>query len=257
MRLICGPTFASSYLSSFQHPFSQPLATNDGNSLIGHNMVNTGIPSGGCTVCRKRKIKVGCNAQESSGSSTDEYQCDERRPGCERCTKYGIACPGYERPLQFHDYWSRLPRTRPRKRNKSRATRVSGSPTIGSPAGFRPYCEDECVQFFLKQYTLPSWPGYHPGHMEFLQDLCAELDRDTCLKPALQSVSYLAMYNQTKSTEVQLRAHEAHGAALRAVSRDLSSLTDGKVVHSLAAIMLLALFDVGIPEQLSLDTRED
>lgn len=114
----------------------------------------------------------------------------------------------------------------------------------GSITSLRPCCEDECIQFFLKQHILPSRPGCHPGHMEFLGDLRVELDQDTCLKPALQSVSYLAMYYHTKSRELQLRAHEAHGSALRTVSRDLGSLTPSKVVHSLAAIMLLGVFDV-------------
>lgn len=91
--------------------------------------------------------------------------------------------------------------------------------------------------------------------MEFLSDLRAELGRDTCLTPALQSVSYLAMYYHTKSRVLKLRAHEAHGNALRAVSRDLGSLTPSKVVHSLAAVMLLGVFDVSIPEKPDLETR--
>lgn len=40
-------------------------------------MVNTGRPSGGCDICKKRKIK-----------------CDETRPFCRRCQKAGRDCPG-------------------------------------------------------------------------------------------------------------------------------------------------------------------
>ncbi|KAL1583162.1 hypothetical protein WHR41_07979 [Cladosporium halotolerans] len=45
--------------------------------------------STGCFQCRKRKIR-----------------CDEARPGCERCAKHGVPCPGYRREkggLEFED----------------------------------------------------------------------------------------------------------------------------------------------------------
>ncbi|EGX97159.1 C6 zinc finger domain protein [Cordyceps militaris CM01] len=44
-----------------------------------------GVPrSTGCQLCRKRRVK-----------------CDEVKPGCGNCTKYGADCPGYERSLKF------------------------------------------------------------------------------------------------------------------------------------------------------------
>ncbi|KAF1964064.1 hypothetical protein BU23DRAFT_547988 [Bimuria novae-zelandiae CBS 107.79] len=41
-------------------------------------MVNLGR-SWGCSMCKKRRIK-----------------CDEQEPGCKRCTKSGLTCPGYD-----------------------------------------------------------------------------------------------------------------------------------------------------------------
>ncbi|ODA81908.1 hypothetical protein RJ55_00413 [Drechmeria coniospora] len=41
-------------------------------------MPNTGKPSKDCHLCRKRRVK-----------------CDLGRPGCLRCIKYGVDCPGY------------------------------------------------------------------------------------------------------------------------------------------------------------------
>ncbi|QUC18142.1 uncharacterized protein UV8b_02383 [Ustilaginoidea virens] len=41
-------------------------------------MPNTGRPSRDCHLCRKRRVK-----------------CDLKRPGCQRCVKYGVECPGY------------------------------------------------------------------------------------------------------------------------------------------------------------------
>ncbi|KAK2589764.1 hypothetical protein QQS21_012554 [Conoideocrella luteorostrata] len=41
-------------------------------------MPNTGRPSQDCHLCRQRRVK-----------------CDLARPGCQRCVKYGVDCPGY------------------------------------------------------------------------------------------------------------------------------------------------------------------
>ncbi|KAL1849246.1 hypothetical protein Plec18170_007538 [Paecilomyces lecythidis] len=41
-------------------------------------MPNIGKPSRGCQLCRQRRVK-----------------CDLERPACQRCIKYGTACPGY------------------------------------------------------------------------------------------------------------------------------------------------------------------
>ncbi|PTB81105.1 hypothetical protein M440DRAFT_1396265 [Trichoderma longibrachiatum ATCC 18648] len=44
-----------------------------------------GVPrSSGCQLCRQRRVK-----------------CDEARPECGNCRKYGVRCPGYERAIKF------------------------------------------------------------------------------------------------------------------------------------------------------------
>lgn len=45
-------------------------------------MVNTGKPSGGCKLCRSRRIK-----------------CDETKPGCLKCLRAKKPCPGYRDPF--------------------------------------------------------------------------------------------------------------------------------------------------------------
>ncbi|KAJ4144701.1 hypothetical protein LMH87_003574 [Akanthomyces muscarius] len=68
-----------------------------------------GVPrSTGCQLCRKRRVK-----------------CDEAKPGCGNCTRYGAECPGYERSLKFV---SEKHHVRTRKKNSS------GSPGSSSSA---------------------------------------------------------------------------------------------------------------------------
>ncbi|EFY88693.1 hypothetical protein MAC_05311 [Metarhizium acridum CQMa 102] len=53
-------------------------------------MPNTGRPSQDCHLCRQRRVKVAYNTAADPLS-----QCDLGRPGCQRCVKYGVECPGY------------------------------------------------------------------------------------------------------------------------------------------------------------------
>ncbi|EEY17748.1 predicted protein [Verticillium alfalfae VaMs.102] len=46
-------------------------------------MVNTGKPSGGCKLCKLRRIK-----------------CDEAKPFCMKCKKAKRDCPGYSDPFE-------------------------------------------------------------------------------------------------------------------------------------------------------------
>ena len=58
-------------------------------------MVNTGSPSAGCELCRQRKIRVCRLVKPLSPPKIDLLQCDETKPACRKCTKYGRVCPGY------------------------------------------------------------------------------------------------------------------------------------------------------------------
>ncbi|KAK1239745.1 hypothetical protein MKX07_001199 [Trichoderma sp. CBMAI-0711] len=67
-----------------------------------------GVPrSSGCQLCRQRRVK-----------------CDEARPECGNCRKYGVQCPGYERAIKFV---SGKHAVRGRGSRASRAGRQQGS----------------------------------------------------------------------------------------------------------------------------------
>lgn len=53
------------------------------------------------------------------------YQCDEARPGCSRCVKQGIICPGYVQSLKFCDVVT------PFEQRWTTSTRRSRMPEIG------------------------------------------------------------------------------------------------------------------------------
>lgn len=61
-----------------------------------------GVPgrSRGCSTCRRRRIKCGKSNLSCTGTLLT-WAVDEAKPVCGRCTKTGIACGGYARPLQI------------------------------------------------------------------------------------------------------------------------------------------------------------
>ncbi|PHH67523.1 hypothetical protein CDD82_1391 [Ophiocordyceps australis] len=78
-------------------------------------MPNTGRPSKDCHLCRKRRVK-----------------CDLGRPGCTRCVKYGVECPGY-RDLQDLLFRNGHPGPSQKKQQARRTRARSGSRGSGLP----------------------------------------------------------------------------------------------------------------------------
>ncbi|CRG84096.1 putative protein AN5342 [Talaromyces islandicus] len=72
-----------------------------------------GVPrSKGCSVCRSRRVK-----------------CDEARPECGQCRRYGCPCPGYNRGLKFQDEGPNLQR-RHRRVSDRRASDAARRPLL-------------------------------------------------------------------------------------------------------------------------------
>jgi Fungal specific transcription factor domain len=78
-----------------------------------------GVPrSKGCATCRNRRIKVSYSfilvaKRERDGClihASTTIQCDEARPECGQCQRYGCPCPGYNRKLKFQDEGPNLQR---------------------------------------------------------------------------------------------------------------------------------------------------
>ncbi|OAQ91750.1 N-terminal fungal transcription regulatory domain-containing protein [Purpureocillium lilacinum] len=92
-------------------------------------MPNTGKPSQDCHLCRKRRVK-----------------CDLARPGCQRCVKYGVECPGYrdQAELVFRNADPSTVRKRKKRAaehddaQSSRSASPGSVSATGSGAGSRP-----------------------------------------------------------------------------------------------------------------------
>src|SRR6478735_2521915 len=162
-------------------------------------MVFPGTLSRGCTRCRKRRVKV-CQRTDQPVlvplhdlilTFFPSWQCDGRRPGCERCEKYKAPCPGYERPLAVRYYGKpgeTLEREQPAGSSTSHTFAIEGGYKEGGEGGTiirfkspvlinpvlrqpQPSLEEESLTFFLHEYCVHPAPGVLRGHLDFLEGM--------------------------------------------------------------------------------------
>ncbi|KAH8899442.1 hypothetical protein GQ53DRAFT_741568 [Thozetella sp. PMI_491] len=220
-------------------------------------MVNTGKPSGGCKLCRARRIK-----------------CDERKPFCMRCEKSKRQCPGYRDPFEtkirdetaatINKFAGRAPRdgVHPELQWVHYVARQGQWEQPTPPPEFfeEGFDYDELVNqicaslttpvdqqascHFLSDFVLlPSQPklyGYHRYIFGLLQ-------RDRVL-PAFESafkcVSFASLSRRPNCKPLQLQAQALYIKALKEVSRALNDPTQAKSDQLLGAVLLLAVYEV-------------
>lgn len=229
-------------------------------------MVFCGKPSKGCGQCRSRKIR-----------------CDQIRPACSQCIKGNRVCPGYrdELSLMFRDESQQVVRkaktgsshSKPKASKGSSRTLSQNSPQTesgvevsvqsevidfnidpqqqilqqiaSSPFGVRPssgQSEFEAICFFARYNT---WPGalwtldttpnlFGAGRSSSVQ----------AMKTSMVSAGMAMLSRMTKSQPLKLLAERQYGSALKVMNTALSNPVDAKANATLAAVLVLALFEV-------------
>ncbi|KAF9873887.1 hypothetical protein CkaCkLH20_08621 [Colletotrichum karsti] len=230
-------------------------------------MVYTGKPSGGCKLCRIRKVK-----------------CDEAKPFCMRCTKSKRHCPGYGAVVRDQGKPS-AEKLRKMKAGSSESTgavdpsipiksietdccmdttaiskRRGSTPNfrLGDkegdlmsvlekvPGGLMDSLDEQASCLFLSEFVnVPLTPTAR-GYYAFIPRFLGSGKVSICLSQAFKATSMatLAM-KQSKGMRgpALLRAQEHHLKALRAVGQ---AIADPKEMHSdqtLGAVLMLAFYE--------------
>ncbi|KAK1255074.1 hypothetical protein MKX08_009069 [Trichoderma sp. CBMAI-0020] len=144
-------------------------------------MVNAGR-SKGCNTCKRRKVK-----------------CDEGKPGCQRCIRFGRECEGYgQRPLRVR--FANERDSKNQRRVDALASRIFAStststqPTIIPPP--TPNKKDAALSFFLTQFaTLGRSAASSTGFFEILPLVLSGERHDSAASLALSAVS-IAMFER-------------------------------------------------------------
>lgn len=204
-------------------------------------------------------------------------QCDEARPACSACTKTKLTCPGYRRPLDLilRDQneivrdkvqgrkHQKIPSTSSKSSNNTSPEPSDNAQVIPTTADAwrsialptelmsnTPEYAATCV-FFYNVVVINQHPDTRRGFMQALLPLYNEARPGSLLDLAVTTVS-LAMFGMSRRTQdfVQL-GHKAFSKALLATGKAIEDPTDSLKDETLMAVLLLSLFEVSKPSDLT------
>ncbi|TDZ20454.1 Transcriptional regulatory protein moc3 [Colletotrichum orbiculare MAFF 240422] len=233
-------------------------------------MVNTGKPSGGCKLCRARRIK-----------------CDEGKPFCMRCKKSRRQCPGYRDPFEanIRDETEATIKRFKKSRgedssedegkglapvcNKQCLTSVAGPKyktfDYSNPAAF-PFRndddttdEDEDIPaslfdsldeqascYFLSEFIIVPFTPTARGYYRFLPRFLSRPTVSKCLSQAYKAVSLAALATRrtVNANSALFHAQNHYLRAVRAVNKAIMDPEEVKDDQTLGAVLLLAFYEI-------------
>ncbi|KAI9371509.1 hypothetical protein BJX61DRAFT_21651 [Aspergillus egyptiacus] len=165
-----------------------------------------GIPytSTGCNTCRRRKVK-----------------CDETKPECLRCTKYGHQCTGYDRKKALvRDHTGSAPKKAQRIIPISERASVDGMEIVPRQ-NLNPELRTQLIATFIESY-LPSSP-YLPNStgLNVIQSIPELTGVSTMLEKAVISFSAVHLAKQNHDDRLLHYSSKLYGITLRTLNSRL------------------------------------
>jgi hypothetical protein len=205
-------------------------------------------------------------------------QCDEARPGCRNCGIYGKECPGYRPAIVFPDESSNNSNSNSSSNSNSNSNNDTANPkkwkslardrrftdaAYSANADTDDYAlvprprwlaessmEDRALCYFFDQYTIPETPTGAPGVLESIPPLyvlCRENEvaghPSSCLRWAVDAAALSSFAHEANDPDLALKARQKYGMALQSLQGTLSSPVEKVQDGTLAAILLLVLFE--------------
>ncbi|KAI1161687.1 hypothetical protein F5B18DRAFT_627264 [Nemania serpens] len=198
-------------------------------------MAYRGRPSAACERCRSRRMK-----------------CDHGVPSCTQCIRARADCPGYRNllDLKFRDQNEEVIRhCRAPARKKRQDTSIAASSGDGSAVAITSIPDSALVrsvqQNVAKRYIFANYMtgGSRCGHMNYLLPLIED-PRNTAVNTALDAVALAALSNVRLSPRTMLRAQQEYIAVLTQTNRALKDPIMCKTDDTLAAVVLLGIYEV-------------
>ncbi|KAK3322517.1 C6 zinc finger domain protein [Apodospora peruviana] len=200
-----------------------------------------GVPrSAGCPLCVKRRIR-----------------CDQARPGCANCARYGVECPGYGRSFKFvtggkHKVRSNGSRRRRPADAEHRAEIKTGGGGAGSGSDSsggvgvlelrptRAQFIDGIIQTLRQGSSADEIVVFAP----WFGDVPAHLGTKVALDSAMAAFALHLLGKAEKSDRLVGESRSVYGQSLVALQRALNHPTEWKTAETLCATMTLCLFEL-------------
>ncbi|KAJ5382126.1 hypothetical protein N7517_000037 [Penicillium concentricum] len=192
-------------------------------------MVYCGKPSPACGRCRTRRLK-----------------CDQGSPSCTQCMRAQVDCPGYRDPLDwsFRDQSEDIIRKSQQPTRKKRTT-TSISTSVQNRTPLRNSLVYP-VQELGKAHVFVNYMSGGPcgGHMSYLLPLMKDTRNSPVLTTALTAVGLAALSNIRLSPRMMFQARKEYTTALSQTNDALRDPVLSKRDDTLAAVVLLGMFEV-------------
>ncbi|KAJ9311935.1 transcriptional regulator family: Fungal Specific TF [Paecilomyces variotii] len=193
-----------------------------------------GVPrSKACLLCLQRRVK-----------------CDELRPGCSQCQKYGVACPGYNKALKFQDQGPLL-----RQKFGSRAVTKQNS-----LQGFQSSIDERVVPSLVsismskqepnvfRDFVLTAFPRWfglnkHRVQVTWVAYVSEQLGKNPALDAAVYCITCAFMGHSRRDKRLKESSFEMYSKALNLLKE---SVKDGTALcsrESISTSILLAMFE--------------
>ncbi|KUJ18512.1 uncharacterized protein LY89DRAFT_498195 [Mollisia scopiformis] len=226
-------------------------------------MVNTGKPSSGYHMCRKRRIK-----------------CDEAKPHCMRCQKSKRICPGYRDSAQLQRFGG----SKPTKKQRHGSDKIhnlsfdelidsvilSTATSLDSPdysidsttlapsreSSRTPYekttltlfhfqipIEEQTTCFFTTDFVLTPRKASGIGFLSFVLPFSALAKTNSPFHQALSASSLASFGSRFKRKSLLPKAHEQYIECVKGIKKSLLEPRAAKDDSILASILLLTIFE--------------
>ncbi|KAJ5493549.1 hypothetical protein N7463_009636 [Penicillium fimorum] len=200
-------------------------------------MVYCGKPSPACGRCRTRRLK-----------------CDQGSPSCTQCMRAQVVCPGYRDPLnwnfrdQSEDVIRKSQQPTRKKRTGATSTSSISNTSTSSVQNVTPLRNSLVypVQELGKAHIFVNYVTGGPcgGHMSYLLPLVKDTRNSPVLTTALAAVGLAALSNIRLSPRMMLQARKEYTTALSQTNYALRDPVLSKRDDTLAAVVLLGMFEV-------------
>ncbi|KAH8880719.1 C6 zinc finger domain protein [Thozetella sp. PMI_491] len=207
-----------------------------------------GVPrSTGCQLCVKRRVK-----------------CDQQKPACGNCIKYGADCPGYERGFKFvagkHAVRSRnkagSPEDGQSSSSSSTATPSSSSSGANSRTGSLPNSQSLTLLtpadnrgLFLGNILQSLREGAHADEVRIFNTwintmVPPHLGNKITLDSAMAAFVLQMLGKANDDQRLLAESRHVYGQSLVALQRALDHPTEWSNSETLASAMILAMFEM-------------
>ncbi|KAL3472889.1 hypothetical protein BJX99DRAFT_206543 [Aspergillus californicus] len=167
-----------------------------------------GIPytSAGCNTCRRRKVK-----------------CDETKPECLRCTRYGHQCTGYDRKRRFVRGHAGTAVENIQTLSPNSDSSVGSLDIIIPRPNVRPELRSQLLATFIESYLPPKHYLQDSTGRNLLQTLPDLTGASVVLEKAIISLSAVFLAKQNDDDRLLQYSTRLYGITLRALNGMITS----------------------------------